>query len=861
VNLSESHIRKSDPILLDQLTHAREGEMLRVAMTLNAESSEIGQNMTLPTLDPAQFPTRTDYRKALIQQQQARLAKALSSTIQDLQNLSLKTYGGNTSRVIIAEGTAEQIMKSLELTGVHHASFDQSIRIAPNPPSDEIVKSAKYLSQIATDVFGINANENTPDYRSINQAFEKYAGKYKTRYCLLRILGMKKSINLESVYTDVRLLYGMDIIQFESKKEVEKAYREQPTIRFQKTYARKQDGIKIANQEKFLVVLGAPGSGKSTFLRRIGLEALNQGSQFFKHRCIPILIELKHLNKYDIDLEEFIANEFQECGFPHARNFIQNALGQGKMLVLLDGLDEVPTKNLNGTIKKIQDFGRQYPQNRYIFSCRTAFYQQTFTGFTNVTMAEFEDDQIQQFINNWFQSEVDQQANTAERCWKALQEAERSGAKELAHTPLLLTFLCLVYDRSQTFPTNRSFLYRKALRILMEEWAAEKRILQDAIYAGLSTDLEEILLSEIAVSGFENDQIFFSHSELIEKIKNFLTNNLNAPDELDGSEVLNAIVVQQGILVERVKDSYSFSHLTLQEYLAAQYINDHNCIGRLVNEHLIDRRWREMFLLVAGIMRGGADELLLMMEKQTQSYIEPKNIKKPRYPISLFFNSQPLNVGKLQNLLQWADWITSGSEGDYKPVVKRTEAIILGISLSRALERTRFLERSRGLERTNNTERINALKHVRAIDRTSSRVLECIVSFSRTILTHNISSDFFLNLEFDLNIASYYERTQIFQPGTYTNLIRNLEIFYPNGSGKSENGQKRHILFAEHIRHLWFEALQLEPEMLNLSAEEILELESYFYSYELIVQCKESAVSVSSQTWSKIEDRMLTATM
>jgi hypothetical protein len=49
--------------------------------------------------------------------------------------------------------------------------------------------------------------------------------------------------------------------------------------------------------------------------------------------------------------------------------------------------------------------------------------------------------------------------------------------------------------------------------------------------------------------------------------------------------------------------------------------------------------------------------------------------------------------------------------------------------------------------------------------------------------------------------------------------------------------------------------------MLNLSAEEILELESYFYSYELIVQCKESAVSVSSQTWSKIEDRMLTATM
>jgi hypothetical protein len=454
VNLNESHIRKSDPILLDRLMHAKEGEVLRVAMTLNAESSESGQTLTLPTLDPAQFPSRVDYRQALIQQQQARLTMALGSTMQELQDLLLKTYGGNTSRVIVAEGTAEQIIKSLELAGVHHASFDQSIGIAPSLPANETIKSAEYLTQIAIKIFEIRKGNYIPNSQLIRQAFEKYVENYKIRYCLLKVLGMRKPIELESVYTDVRLLNDIEVHQFTSVQEMEKAYREKPKL---KSLNGQRDGIEIANQQQFLMVLGAPGAGKSTFLRRIGLEALKESSQIFEHSCIPILIELKQLGSSDINLDEFIIKEFQLCDFPDAESFGMEAICQGKLLVLLDGLDEVPTKNLSEVVERILDFVQKNPRNRYISSCRTAAYHQDnsikqdtsdqttqdnwaspwanvrratqlsphqlsrlklvpyhqgFRGFINVTMAEFEDDQIQQFINNWFNSKVDQQANT-----------------------------------------------------------------------------------------------------------------------------------------------------------------------------------------------------------------------------------------------------------------------------------------------------------------------------------------------------------------------------------------------------------------------------------------------------------------
>ncbi len=144
---------------------------------------------------------------------------------------------------------------------------------------------------------------------------------------------------------------------------------------------------------------------------------------------------------------------------------------------------------------------------------------------------------------------------------------------------------------------------------------------------------------------------------MIIQIKDFLATNLNAPKHLDGKKVLTEIEVQQGILVQRAEKIYSFSHLTLQEYLTAQYIVDKNLIEYLVSNHLTDTRWQEVFLLVAGLMRGGADELLLLMEKQAIDYLDT-----------------PVGKQKLIPILNWAENITRGSTGDLKPVAKRAIA-------------------------------------------------------------------------------------------------------------------------------------------------------------------------------------------
>ena len=54
---------------------------------------------------------------------------------------------------------------------------------------------------------------------------------------------------------------------------------------------------RLANNKQYLMVLGGPGVGKSTFLRKVGLEALKKKEGNFAHECIPVFIELKRFTE------------------------------------------------------------------------------------------------------------------------------------------------------------------------------------------------------------------------------------------------------------------------------------------------------------------------------------------------------------------------------------------------------------------------------------------------------------------------------------------------------------------------------------------------------------------------------------
>jgi predicted NACHT family NTPase len=478
----------------------------------------------------------------------------------------------------------------------------------------------------------------------------KYIENYTDRHGQLRVLGMGKPVSLESIYTQVN--FDPEFIQtFQTVDTHEQAFR---TRDWSKKDCRL--GMKVANDNPYMMVLGGPGMGKSTFLRKVGLEALKQGQGEYQHTCIPVFLELRKY-RWDkatgINLQEKISEEFEHCGLPEYQECTERLLEQGKLLVLFDGLDEVPTELLGQMTGAIKDLVDRYSKNRFIASCRIAAYRSfhNFSRFTDVAIANFDELQIQCFIENWFKSH--DRPEWGAECQTRLNNDDHKATRELAQTPLLLTLICILFLKRGEFPTKRSTLYAEAVWTLLAEWDASKDIVRQQPYKGLDTKCKEIMLAEIAYSNFTSNNLFFQQGEITQQIEQILQEMLTDEKRIDGRDVLRAVEEQHGLLVNRYEDIYSFSHLTIQEFLTAKHIIDNQLdISKIVQEHLCDKRWREVFLLLAGLRK--ADELLMAIDQEAMNYMA---------------------TPKLQSLLAWVEEVTDLTPGDFQPVGKRAMTI------------------------------------------------------------------------------------------------------------------------------------------------------------------------------------------
>jgi len=749
-------------------------------------------------------------------------------------------------------------------------------------------------------------------YQESKNASHDYPKHYKERHGQLKIscLEMQAPISLEKVYVAVHLLDQERATQYGSLENIETEFRERTNTDSESSSDERQYGMIVANDEQYLMVLGGPGVGKSTFLRKVGLEALKRKNGNFQHECTPVFLELKRFTENSIDIEALITHEFRVCGYPYPEQMMKTTLESDKLLLLLDGLDEVPKEIVNKAVDKIGDFVNQYSQNRFIASCRKAENIRGFTQFTNVEIADFDDSQIKRCINNWFPStsneslqEPDDEITTADLCWEALNMPYHQAIKELVRNPLLLALLCVVYEHSQDLPRNRSEFYEKAVHIFLKKWPDEKYVSRDlSVSQYLNVGDEEDLLSEIAAKNFEEDRLLFTEKELIDQIKEFSEQNSITLSNVETRKVLEAITVEQGFFVERASGVFTFLHLTFQEYLTANYFASTQPIQRLVTDHLHDKRWREVFLFAAELLPE-SDSLLIAMEVET---------------------AKSINTDGLKALIRWVGRITTASDNLYSELAKRAFAI----------RQYFFLRIFNKIHETVNCETRQSRNYVLNFEYYLDRnfwqdllLYENIYPYLYLDFYHDLYQDLDLDLYLyqdlyrdlqlncylELYLDTYRELYRDFVNYLYLNhdqalflyhdfyrymdrnflssvfskfgdrldrelsgrielveRVEQMKIFnevdlqrmvkqfkaqweYIEASGKGKSVESP----AESIHDTWLSVLGITDEMLSISHEEMENYIQYLRAVELIIECKEATGRVSPEVWQKIEDRLL----
>ncbi|MCU0537429.1 MAG: NACHT domain-containing NTPase [Hydrococcus sp. Prado102] len=664
------------------------------------------------------------------------------------------------------------------------------------------------------------AESSHKDYVDIALLVQEVRSKVKAsiqEWCgTMRILDMTRPIELSQIYTDVNIL---EKITANRRKTINELCQEfnlgdlENVERFGlgRVTEERVLGLEAVEKYKKLIVLGKPGAGKTTFLKYLAIQC-NQGK--FKPNLIPIFIPLKYFAEA-LDrptLLEYIARQFSTCGVTEEQ--IQELLKQNSALILLDGLDEVREEDWERTIKEIRDISRQFYDNYFIITCRIAAKEYIFDKFNEVEVADFDDQQIEIFIKNWFRNK----SVKAENFLKYLKVNNR--CYQLAVTPLLLTLFCLVFEDAGYLPANRSELYQEALDVLLKKWDAKKGIQRDLVYKQLSLQRKNDLLSQIALITFEKKKYLFTQKEAEQYIADYIKNLPDAESDwetlqLDSEAVLRSIEAQHGLLIERAKGIYSFSHLTLHEYFAAREIvirkrPQKEVLEQLV-KHATEKRWREVFLLATEMSQPDASMLLTTMKQ----YIDGMLAKNK----------------KLQKFLSYVTEVSTSGQLPVKPAAIRAFYFDIDFDIDRERRLSLLLDSSANYL-------VGGSFFARVFKNTE---FEEGVRIAESYDNNKAQSSRKIREASSANEAMYIAVKYALESERLEPKLRNiLEKIYQEDSKQIENDgldEEKVKLLADESRSVAKENRHIGSESWQFSSEEKQLLKQYYDANKLLVEC------------------------
>ena len=380
------------------------------------------------------------------------------------------------------------------------------------------------------------------------------------------------------------------------------------------------------NKDVMTIVEGNPGIGKTTFCLKLAYDWANQSSSAASLPEFELVLLLK-CRDIDGDLTEAITEQlFPKDLRKDAREelfrFMEDIENQERVLIILDGLDELPEKSkhyvddllhrkrwaccyvLTTTRQEKGIEVRQQPE--FVFNL---FLQ--IEGFT-------EEDSFE-YIRRHFKIAGPEHSSKAE---KLIEEIKGNALlQDLRTNPLNLLLLCVVYeDQEGELPSSRTDLYHVIVVCLLRRYCAKHNVKASKRDRDLETKFERDIccLGELAWNCLLNDRHSFFEEELEE---------LESRNEQLVVRELGFVYKEESLKRLKPQHEYCFLHKSFEEYLAASYIshqlrrNKFNIFEHL-NFNAVVKKFRLVFVFVCGILREEASILFAQIGEKLKTQLK-----------------------------------------------------------------------------------------------------------------------------------------------------------------------------------------------------------------------------------------------
>jgi len=307
-----------------------------------------------------------------------------------------------------------------------------------------------------------------------------------------------------------------------------------------------------------VLITDTAGMGKSTLMKRIFIDIID------KNIGIPILIELRRLSKERSLLKE-IQEQLNSIDKDFDRTLLLELLSEGGFIIILDGYDEISLADRDIVTKDLQDFISKASNNEFFITSRPEQALLSFGQFQ-----EFRIDPLNQKEAFELLRKYDNQGHISKLLIKKLQETDMSNIQEFLTNPLLVSLLFTAFEYKQAIPFKKYLFYRQVYDANFESHDLTKgdSYTHDK-YSKLEIDDFHRVLRYIGYKSFKLQKLEFTKDDLLKLIKD--SKDFCVGLIFQESDFLNDIIRTVPIFT---KDGnyYRWSHKSLQEYFAAQFI-------------------------------------------------------------------------------------------------------------------------------------------------------------------------------------------------------------------------------------------------------------------------------------------------